>query len=241
MKIKIALLCLTLLVLLIPAALTDSFEVMDETLQPDYTPEPLPAGFVRVRDVIPGLIEEMRYAGAHNFTGAPVEGYESNTAILTEEAAAALKAAAGLFGAMGYRIKIFDAYRPQRAVKSFMAWADSDDMSTREEFYPDFRSKWQLVDQGYIARNSAHMKGSAVDMTLTDMDGNELDMGTGFDYFGALAWHGARGITQEQSANRSLLRSVMEQCGFKAFEHEWWHYRLKNQPYPDMNFDFPVN
>ena len=108
-------------------------------------------------------------------------------------------------------------------------------------FYPDFDDKRRLLDQGYIARNSAHMKGSAVDMTLTDPEGTELDMGTCFDFFGRLAWHGADGITDEQAQNRLLLRTVMERCGFRAFEREWWHYRLIDQPFPDTNFDFPVN
>ena len=97
-----------------------------------------------------------------------------------------------------------------------------------------------MVDQGYIARNSSHCRGSAIDLTLTDMDGNPLDMGTGFDYFGKKAWHGAKGVTEEQAANRALLRRVMEKHGFRFFEKEWWHYKLLGEPFPDTAFDFPV-
>ena len=234
------------LILVFAAALTgclaDGFEVEEDRLPAAASaPDPLPDGFVRVREVIPDVIEEMRYFGYHNFTGRPVDGYEGNTAILTVRAAEALMQAADIFREMGYRVKIYDAYRPQRAVAAFMAWAAGDDETAKAEFYPDFDDKRRLVDQGYIARNSAHMKGSAVDMTLTDPEGTDLDMGTCFDFFGRLAWHGADGITAEQAQNRLLLREVMERCGFRAFEREWWHYRLVDQPFPDTNFDFPVN
>ena len=160
---------------------------------------------------------------------------------MTTKAAEALKAAADEFREMGYRVMIFDAYRPQSAVRHFVRWSkDKDDMRMREEFYPEFKNKTLLVDQGYIARNSSHTRGSAVDLTITDLDGNPLDMGTGFDYFGKLAWHGAKGITEEQAANRALLRSVMEKHGFRFFEKEWWHYKLLGEPFPDTSFDFPV-
>ena len=203
--------------------------------------EGLPEGFCYVEDVIPDVILEMRYAGTHNFVGDVIDGYERNTAILTVEAAKALKEAADAFREMGYRIKIFDAYRPQRAVKHFVRWSqDGDDMRMQAEFYPEFQKKSLLVDQGYIARNSSHMRGSALDLTLTDLDGNELDMGTVFDYFGKKAWHDAVNVTPEQKENRELLKSVMEANGFKAFEQEWWHYRLKDEPYKTEKFNFPV-
>ena len=183
----------------------------------------------------------MRYATGHNFTGSVVDGYETGVAILTLEAAQALSEAADIFRAQGCRIKIYDAYRPRRAVRFFVAWSETGDMSTQAEFYPEFSSKKLLVDQGYIARNSAHTRGSALDMTLTYMDGTELDMGTCFDYFGNRAWHGAAGLTEAQEQNRLLLKSVMEQCGFKPFEHEWWHYRLQDEPYKETGFDFTVH
>ena len=200
----------------------------------------LPGGFCYVHEWIEDVILDIRYAGTHNFVGDPIDGYEGPYAILTERAAEALQEAAEEFRALGYRIMIFDAYRPQSAVRHFVRWAqDPQDTRMKEEFYPDFKKKSLLVDQGYIARNSAHCRGSAIDMTLTDLSGAPLDMGTGFDFFGRLAWHGAKGVTQEQAQNRLLLRSIMEKHGFKAFEHEWWHYRLINEPFKE-GFNFPV-
>lgn len=201
----------------------------------------LPEGFSYVHEMIEDVIFDIRYAGTHNFVGDVIDGYEAPYAIMTTQAAEALQAAADEFRGMGYRLMIFDAYRPQRAVRHFVRWSkDKDDMRMREEFYPEFKNKTLLVDQGYIARNSSHTRGSAIDLTITDLEGNPLDMGTGFDYFGKLAWHGAKGITQEQAANRALLRSVMEKHGFRFFEKEWWHYKLLGEPFPDTSFDFPV-
>ena len=200
----------------------------------------LPEGFCYVHELIPDVILDIRYAGTHNFVGDPIDGYEAPFAILTNKAASALKKAADEFRSLGYRVMIFDAYRPQSAVRHFVRWSQvKDDLRMQAEFYPDFKKKSLLVDQGYIARNSAHCRGSAIDMTITDLDGNPLDMGTGFDYFGKLAWHGAKGITAEQTANRNLLRDVMKRHGFKPFDHEWWHYRLGNEPFK-TGFDFPI-
>ena len=200
----------------------------------------LPQGFCYVHEVIEDVILDIRYAGAHNFVGDVIDGYEAPYAILTVAAAEKLQEAADEFRQMGYRILIFDAYRPQSAVKHFVRWAnDADDKRMQAEFYPDYKKKILLVDEGYIARNSSHCRGSAIDMTITDLDGNPLDMGTGFDFFGKRAWHGAKGLTPEQEENRALLRSVMEKHGFKAFEKEWWHYRLVNEPF-DTGFNFPV-
>lgn len=201
----------------------------------------LPEGFCYVHEVIEDVILDMRYAGSHNFVGDVIDGYEAPYAIMTNEAAEALKEAADEFRQMGYRIMLYDAYRPQSAVRHFVRWAyDAEDKRMQEEFYPEFKKKILLVDQGYIARNSSHCRGSAVDMTLTDLEGNPLDMGTGFDYFGKLAWHGAKGISQEQEKNRELLKTVMEKHQFRGFEQEWWHYRLRNEPFKDTGFDFPV-
>lgn len=215
------------------------FVVSDEQLTPAYD---LPDGFVYVQDIIPDVVQEIRYAGTHNFTGAIVDGYEAPFAIMTKEAAQKLSVAANALRQMGYRIKIYDAYRPQRAVRAFVVWSEqTENFLTRDEFYPEFQDRGQLVDQGYIARNSAHTRGSAVDLTLTDMEGNDLDMGTCFDYFGKKAWHGASGITPEQEMNRQILRDAMEDAGFRAFEQEWWHYKLVGEPYPETSFDFAVH
>lgn len=217
----------------------DLFVVSDEMVKPAYD---LPEGFAYVQDVIPDVIQEIRYAGAHNFTGGIVDGYEAPFAIMTREAAEKLSVAADALRAIGYRIKIYDAYRPQRAVRAFVDWSEAEENNlTRDEFYPEFRDREQLVDQGYIARNSAHTRGSAVDLTLTDLEGNDLDMGTCFDYFGKRAWHGASNITPEQEENRQILRDAMEAAGFRAFEQEWWHYKLLGEPYPETSFDFIVH
>ena len=209
----------------------------------EETPLPahqLPDGFCYVHEIIDDVILDIRYAGVHNFVGDPIDGYEAPYAIMTNEAARNLKEAADEFRTLGYRVMIFDAYRPQSAVRHFVRWAkDAEDMRMQAEFYPDYKKKILLVDEGYIARNSSHCRGSAVDMTITDLDGTPLDMGTGFDFFGKLAWHGAKNITREQAGNRLLLRTVMEKHGFKAFEHEWWHYRLIHEPFKE-GFDFPV-
>lgn len=232
---------LAMLLMISVAFAEEGTEPFPENTEPQAPAYELPKGFVYVHDVIDDVILEIRYASDHNFTGHVVPGYEGNFAIMTEESAALLKEAADEFRSMGYRIKIYDAYRPRSAVKYFVTWATKDpDMSMQAEFYPDFKNKTLMVDQGYIARNSPHSKGSTLDMTLCDMDGNELDMGSCFDFFGKISWHGAKGITAEQTANRELLRSVMVKHGFKAFEQEWWHYRMINQPYPDTYFDFPV-
>ena len=200
----------------------------------------LPQGFCYVHEVIEDVILDIRYAGTHNFVGDVIDGYEAPYAIMTTAAAEQLRKAANEFRSMGYRIMIFDAYRPQRAVRHFVRWAnDEDDKRMQAEFYPDYNKKIRLVDEGYIARNSSHCRGSALDMTIVDADGVPLDMGTGFDYFGKLAWHGAKGITPEQTANRALLRTVMAKYGFRHFEKEWWHYRLSPEPF-SSGFDFPV-
>ncbi len=210
----------------------------DTPLSPAYE---LPHGFVYVHDIIEDVQLDMRYAGTHNFVGDVIDGYEGNFAILTAPAAEALKRAADAFREMGYLLLIYDAYRPQSAVKHFVRWSqDLDDMRMQSEFYPEFKNKKRIVDQGYIARNSSHCRGSAIDLTLTTMDGVPLDMGTCFDYFGTASWHGAKGLTPEQTDNRNLLKSVMEKSGFRAFEQEWWHYKLVGEPYPDTSFDFPV-
>ena len=201
----------------------------------------LPEGFCYLHEVIDDLILDMRYAGTHNFVGDVIDGYEAPYAIMTVEAANALKEAADEFRQLGYRIMVFDAYRPQRAVRHFVRWAyDEDDKRMQEEFYPEFKKKILMVDQGYIARNSSHCRGSAVDLTLTDMEGNPLDMGTGFDYFGKKAWHGAKGMTEEQEKNRELLKEIMEKHNFRFYEKEWWHYKLLGEPFTENGFDFPV-
>lgn len=201
----------------------------------------MPQGFVLVSDVVPDVILEIRYHSTYNFVGARVDGYEEPTAILTREAAEALKAANKELMAAGYRIKVFDAYRPQRAVSHFVRWAKViGDTLTKQSFYPEV-DKRNLFKLGFIASKSGHSRGSTIDLTLVDAkSGKELDMGGVFDYFGVLSHPFYQGITKEQAANRMLLRNAMLKHGFKPLSTEWWHFTLKNEPYPETYFDFPV-
>lgn len=201
----------------------------------------LPDGFVYVTDEIPTAILEIRYASEDNFVGTVIDGYHAPKAILTKEAAHALKKAADNLYEQGYYIKIFDAYRPQRAVNHFIRWAkDLNDTKMKKKYYPDL-DKSVLFERGYIAEKSGHSRGSTVDLTLVDIStGKELDMGSGFDFFGEISHHGTDLITKEQEKNRNILRDAMVSAGFEVYPEEWWHYKLKDEPYPDTYFDFPV-
>ena len=174
--------------------------------------------------------------------GDRIDGYEEPLAMLTQEAADSLKAVSDDLREKGYRLKIYDAYRPQMAVDNFMEWAlDADDTKMKEYFYPELE-KDVLFPQGYIAEYSGHSRGSTVDLTLFDMKTEkELDMGGTFDYFGELSHPDYKDITEEQYANRMILRDAMMEHGFKPLEEEWWHFTLKDEPYPDTYFTFHVN
>jgi D-alanyl-D-alanine dipeptidase len=198
-------------------------------------------GFVYVKDVIPDVKYEIRYAGSNNFLGRPVKGYYTAEAILTKEAATALKKVQDELKTKGYGLKIFDAYRPQHAVNDFIAWAkDLSDTINKRVFYPNV-PKSELFKRGYIASRSGHSRGSTVDLTIVNLKtGKELDMGSPYDFFGEISHHDAKGITTMQKQNRELLRKVMEKHGFKSYSVEWWHYTLQVEPYPETYFDFPV-
>ena len=197
--------------------------------------------FVMITDVVPDAILEIRYYSTYNFTGDRVDGYEEPVALLTKEAAASLKEVSDDLKDQGYRLKIFDAYRPQEAVTDFVEWAKDDDTEMKEYFYPEL-DKDVLFPQGYIAEHSGHSRGSTVDLTLFDMaTEKEVDMGGTFDYFGELSHPDYTDITDEQYDNRMILRKAMTDHGFKPLEEEWWHFTLENEPYPETYFTFPVN
>ena len=200
-----------------------------------------PSGFVVLTDVVPDVILEIRYFSSFNFVGTRVDGYEQPVALMTREAAQALKAVSDEAMSLGYRLKIWDTYRPQRAVDHFCRWGENvTDTLTKRYFYP-YLDKDVVFDQGYIARRSGHSRGSVVDLTLVDMKtGRDIDMGYGFDWFGEESHPDYRGITEEQYANRMLLRELMLKHGFLPIEEEWWHFILKDEPYPDTYFTFPV-
>ena len=205
------------------------------------TPSQLPDGFVYVTDEIPTAILEIRYFSEDNFVGAVIDGYHAPKAILAEEAAQALKKAADSLYEQGYYIKVFDAYRPQRAVDHFVRWAqDLSATQMKGKYYPDV-DKALLFELGYIAEKSGHSRGSTVDLTLVDVStGTELDMGSGFDFFGEISHHGTDLITKDQEQNRNILRDAMVNAGYEPYPEEWWHYTLRDEPYPDTYFDFPV-
>ncbi|MBR3739227.1 MAG: M15 family metallopeptidase [Clostridia bacterium] len=200
------------------------------------------SGFVLVSEAVPDTILEIRYYSTYNFIGDRVDGYEEPIAMLTREAASALRAVSDEMIKQGYRLKIYDAYRPQMAVSHFMRWAlDVQDARMKEFFYPDLE-KEKLFPLGFIAEHSGHSRGSTVDLTLFDMKtGKEMDMGGPFDYFGERSYSDFQGVTAEQLLNRMLLRDAMKTHGFRPLAEEWWHFTLQNEPYPDTYFTFPVS
>lgn len=201
----------------------------------------LKEGFVYLKEQIPDIKLEIRYAGDNNFLGKPVNAYHKPLAIATKAAANALEMAQKDFMNEGYCLKIFDAYRPQTAVNHFIEWArNPDDTLTKKKFYPEIDKK-DLFQLGYIATKSGHSRGSTVDLTLIDAQtGQELDMGSSYDFFGEISHHNTTKITREQKANRSLLKRIMIKNGFRPYPEEWWHYTLRNEPFPETYFDFPV-
>ena len=201
-----------------------------------------PSGFVLLSDFVPDIIQEIRYYTTYNFIGERINGYEEPCALLTKEAARAVKAVSSELFVRGYRLKIYDAYRPAIAVKHFVLWGIEDqDIRMKPYFYPALE-KQELFSKGYIAKQSSHSRGSTVDLTLLDMkSGKELDMGSPFDLFDEVSHPDCRSITDEQYENRMILRQAMIRNGFDPIDCEWWHYTLKDEPYPDTYFEFPVS
>ncbi|MGE2715038.1 M15 family metallopeptidase [Mycolicibacterium litorale] len=231
-------------------------------------PEPaVPPDFVSLSDVDPSIVLDIRYVTPHNFTGDPVDGYRAPLCLLTRPAAEALRRAQQEFVAQGYSLKVYDCYRPQRAVNDFVSWArDLPDQRMKPEFYPRV-DKSQLFADGYIAEDSGHSRGSTVDLTLVALPlpagpepgyvpgqglvdcaapkdqrfaDSSIDMGTGYDCFDTLAHTLDPRVQGEQLKNRLLLKEGLEEQGLVNYENEWWHYTFKPEPYPDTYFDFPV-
>ena len=200
------------------------------------------SGFVLLSDYIPAIVQEIRYHSTYNFVGDRIDGYEEPCALLTKEAARALKIVSNEMIVQGYRLKIFDAYRPAMAVRHFVLWGIEDlDLRMKPYFYPDLE-KQELFSKGYIASQSSHSRGSTVDLTLLDMKtGKEVDMGSPFDLFSPVSHPDCRDITEEQFENRMILQRVMVRNGFKPIDCEWWHFTLADEPYPDVYFEFPVS
>jgi D-alanyl-D-alanine dipeptidase len=224
-----------------------------------------PRGFVDVKTVIPDLVVEMRYATPRNFIGRPIPGYNAPRCLLTRPAAKGLQCAADDLRPRGFRLKVYDCYRPQRAVSAFVRWGhDLRDQKMKSQFYPDVEKR-NLFRENYIASRSGHSRGSTTDLTIVPIvaketasdfaaaevracdskagarsDDGSADMGTGFDCFSNLSHTLTGRVTEQQRANRALLRNAMRGCGFYNNPSEWWHYTLRGEPYPETYFDFPV-
>ncbi|MEU8032743.1 M15 family metallopeptidase [Streptomyces sp. NPDC049099] len=225
-----------------------------------------PKDFVALSTVDPSIIQEMRYFTPHNFVGERIDGYEQPICILTRPAALALHRAQLKLLRKGYTLKVYDCYRPQRAVNHFVRWAeDLGDQAMKGEFYPHV-DKTRLFEDGYIAKKSGHSRGSTMDLTIVKLPArptrpyhpgeplvpcyapegerfpdNSVDMGTGFDCFDTLAHTLDPRIQGEQRANRLVLKNTLEGLGFVNLAEEWWHFTYQPEPYPDTYFDFPVS
>lgn len=227
-------------------------------------PQKLPEGFGEIREIIPDIILDLRYITSHNFLGVQVDGYKAEKCYITKAAADSLAKVQAELRKFSLSLKIYDAYRPQRSVDHFVRWAkDISDTLTKKEFYPTVDKSRLFVD-GYIAEKSGHSRGSTVDLTIVpiptpkqpefDLNNqcecykpveerfkdNSLDMGTGFDCFSELSHTENPNLTPQQRANRLLLKSLMDKYGFKSLAEEWWHFTLKNEPFPNTYFDFII-
>ena len=205
---------------------------------------PLPAGFVYLDEAVPGVLVDLRYYGSDNFVGRPVDGYGHPYPVLSVAAARALAKVQAALTGFGLGLKIYDAYRPQRAVDHFVRWAkDLNDRKTKAKHYPDV-AKENLFKEGYIAARSSHSRGSTVDLTIVYRDDGgavrDLDMGSPYDFFSPVSWPSSKAVSAQQRANRALLHVVMMAYGFAPYEQEWWHFTLENEPFPDTYFDFPL-
>ncbi|MGA6162517.1 D-Ala-D-Ala dipeptidase VanX [Amycolatopsis magusensis] len=197
--------------------------------------------FAFVDELVPGIRWDAKYATWDNFTGRPVDGYQANRIVGTRALCTALDGVREKAGSLGFGLLLWDGYRPQRAVDRFVDWSrQPEDWRTKLRHYPHI-DKAEMFEQGYVARKSGHTRGSTVDLTLYHLATGELaEMGGGHDLMDSISHHGAPGITQVEAENREHLRSIMETCGFRAYECEWWHYTLADEPYPATYFDFPI-
>ena len=201
----------------------------------------LPEGFVYAKSIIKDLNVELRYHGSNNFVGDTIDGYMANRLILTKPTVEALKLIQDELQQQGYCLKVFDGYRPQRAVNHFIRWArDLNDTINKHTFYPNVKKR-NLFKEEYIASRSGHSRGSTVDLTIIDgTTEEELDMGSAYDFFGQQSWVNYEHISEAQKANRQLLQTVMLKHGFRNYPKEWWHFTLRGEPFPKTYFDFVI-
>jgi zinc D-Ala-D-Ala dipeptidase len=234
-------------------------------INPAWAENTMPDNFVDLHEAIPSVVLDIRYFSNHNFLGTKVDGYEAPKCLITRQAAKALAKVQAELKAFSLSLKIYDCYRPQRAVDHFVRWAkDIEDTKTKGEFYPTV-DKGNLFRDGYIAEKSSHTRGSTVDITIVSVPvrmqekytpeqtlhacylparkrfkDNSIDMGTGFDCFHELSHPGNLKMGLQQRSNRLLLKTLMDKYGFNHYDQEWWHFTLRNEPYPATYFDFPV-
>ena len=200
----------------------------------------LPNNFVYLDEIIKDVVINLKYLSNDNFIGSPINGYRNNRIIITKEAAAALKHVQEDLSHFGYGLKVFDAYRPQKAVDHFFKWSKNNNKKMKSTHYPNIKKK-RLFKEGYIASKSGHSRGSTVDLTIIDIKNNkELDMGTIYDFFGEESWIDYSKLSSKQRANRLLLQSLMKKYGFRPLKEEWWHFTLHNEPFPEKYFNFNV-
>lgn len=197
--------------------------------------------FVFVDELVPGIRWDAKYATWDNFTGRPVDGYLANRVVGTTELCAALRRARDEAASRGFGLLLWDGYRPQRAVDDFVRWSKQpEDGRTKRKHYPNI-PRSAMFELGYVATRSGHTRGSTVDLTLFELaTGDLVAMGGDHDLMDSVSHHGAEGIAPPEARNRRHLRSIMEVAGFSAYPAEWWHYTLRDEPYPDTYFDFPI-
>lgn len=218
----------------------------------------LPKGFVYLNDIAPTIIEDMRYSKNNNFVGRPIKGYMKAHCVLTKQAAIALKQVQSRLERKGLGLKVYDCYRPTQAVKDFILWSKNSDTLMKQAFYPREKKQY-LFKRGYIAAYSGHSRGSTVDLTITNHNkasilgeleacykknrvrDNTVDMGTNFDCLDTASHYGATNITKEAKVNRRFLQRIMWHAGFKPYAKEWWHFSLRNEPFPKKYFNFAIS
>lgn len=201
----------------------------------------LPVGFAYVKEIIPSIQVDLRYCYSNNFVGSSINGYVEPRCILTKKATLALKKAQTEFKKLGYGILVFDGYRPQRAVNHFVRWSKViGDTITKNKFYPKLKKR-DLFALEYIASKSGHSRGSTLDITLVKLyAGKQVDMGSPYDFFGEQSWVNFKDINDKKKSNRKLLQDIMNKNGFISYAKEWWHFTLKNEPFPNQYFDFTI-
>ena len=202
---------------------------------------PANKNFVYLKELMPKLRSDIRYYGSNNFIGKPIDGYLEPKLMLTVEAAKALKKVQDGLERLGFGLLVYDAYRPQRAVNHFVEWSkDAEDTLMKEKFYPNIDKK-DLFELGYISEKSGHSRGSTLDLTIVSLTtGRILNMGGEYDLFDEKSHTDYQYITKNQRALRLLLKRRMEKEGFKSYDKEWWHFTLKDEPFPKTYFDFPI-